>query len=167
VTSGARSRAQAAPAAHARGTWSAAPGRNFRALALGPLVGFLHGRLGVSWVQAVSRWIEAAGVGLIVVGGVLASTVFAVELVRRHAFLDAYGRYRANLGRAILLGLELLVAGDIISTLLVEQTIESVGVLAVIVLIRTFLSFSLETEIEGTLPWRRRVAGAADRAASR
>ncbi len=110
----------------------------------------------MSWVESVARWIEMAGVGVIVVGGVLATIVFLVSLVKRRAFLASYDAYRGNLGRAILLGLEFLVAGDIVYTILIEQTIESVAVLAVVVLIRTFLSFSLETEIEGRLPWRQR-----------
>ena len=67
----------------------------------------------------------------------------------------AYDQYRSNLGRAILLGLELLVAADIIATITAPLTFQSVGLLAAIVTIRTFLSFSLETEIEGCWPWER------------
>ncbi len=66
-----------------------------------------------------------------------------------------YHRYRQDVGRAILLGLEFLVAGDIISTVAVSPTFTSVGVLAGIVAIRTFLSFSLEVELEGRWPWQR------------
>jgi uncharacterized membrane protein len=72
-----------------------------------------------------------------------------------HRWNEAYECFRADLGRGILLGLEFLVAGDIIGTVAVAPTFESLGVLAVIVLIRTFLSFSLEVEIEGRWPWRR------------
>jgi uncharacterized membrane protein len=68
---------------------------------------------------------------------------------------SAYEGYRSNLGRGILLGLELLVGADIISTITAPLTFESVGLLAGIVAIRTFLSFSLETEIEGCWPWQR------------
>ena len=64
-------------------------------------------------------------------------------------------QFRSNLGRGILLGLELLVGADIISTITAPLTAESVGLLGGIVVIRTFLSFSLETEIEGCWPWRR------------
>ena len=67
----------------------------------------------------------------------------------------AYEQFRSDLGRGILLGLELLVGADIISTITAPLTFESVGLLAGIVLIRTFLSFSLETEIEGCWPWQR------------
>ena len=66
-----------------------------------------------------------------------------------------YHRYRKRLGRSILLGLELLVAADIIRTVAVAPTFESVGVLGLIVLIRTFLSFSLELEITGRWPWQK------------
>lgn len=67
---------------------------------------------------------------------------------------DAYKALRSNLGRSILLGLELLVAADIINTVAVQPTLESIAVLAGIVAIRTFLSFSLELEIEGKWPWQ-------------
>ena len=70
------------------------------------------------------------------------------------------------MGRSILLGLELLVAADIIRTVAVTPTFESVGVLAIIVLIRTFLSFSLELEITGRWPWQKQPAGAAASAGS-
>jgi uncharacterized membrane protein len=108
----------------------------------------------VGWIERVAGWIEMAGVAVIVLGGVLATVGFLAAVLKQTEFLQAYHAYRANLGRAILLGLEFLVAGDIVYTILVEQTLESVAVLAVVVLIRTFLSFSLETEIEGRLPWR-------------
>lgn len=106
-------------------------------------------------VEQVAIWLELAGVAAMVVGGLYATLLFVGSLRGPRTRKEAYNAYRANLGRAILLGLELLVAGDIIATILVEPTLESVAALGVIVLIRTFLSFSLETEIEGTLPWRR------------
>ena len=70
--------------------------------------------------------------------------------------VERYEQYRANLGRGILLGLEFLIGADIIATVTSPLTWESVGLLGAVVLIRTFLSFSLETEIEGVAPWRRR-----------
>ena len=91
-----------------------------------------------------------------VLGGVLLATaLFLREGLSRRDWREAYDRFRANLGRGILLGLELLVGADIIATVTAPLTFESVGLLAVVVLIRTFLSFSLETEIEGRWPWRR------------
>lgn len=114
----------------------------------------------MGWVEHAARWIEGAGVITIGVGGVVATLLFLWTLFRRRRqpFQEAYRQYRGNLGRAILLGLEFLVAGDIIATIFIDQTLESVGVLAIVVLIRTFLSFSLETEIEGRPPWRRAAA---------
>jgi len=90
------------------------------------------------------------------VGGIVIATLRFIGDGRRLGDWEAaYNFYRSNIGRGILLGLELLVGADIISTITSPLTIESVGLLAGIVLIRTFLSFSLETEIEGCWPWRR------------
>lgn len=110
------------------------------------------------YIEALADGLELMGVAIIVGGVVLASLLF-VARGRRGDWRAAYEGYRANLGRGILLGLELLVGADIIATVTAPLTWESVGLLAAVVLIRTFLSFSLETEIEGRWPWRR--AGAA------
>lgn len=93
------------------------------------------------------RLIEVAGILAIVIGAAYATVRFLLEAQ------DRYRLYRSRLGRAILLGLELLVAADIIATVAIEPTLDSVLVLAGIVLIRTFLSISLEVEIEGRWPW--------------
>ena len=110
------------------------------------------------WFEQAVSWtaigIEAAGIGVLVAGLLIATFVFLRRIARQSAFDDAYSRYRADLGRAILLGLEFLVAADIIGTVAVHPSFESVGVLAIIVAIRTFLSFSLEAEIEGHWPWQ-------------
>ena len=110
-------------------------------------------------VEAVAIGVEVAGVLVILAGGIIATVFFLADLRGDATRKEAYHGYRSNLGRAILLGLELLVAGDIIGTILVEPTVERVGVLGMIVLIRTFLSFSLETEISGVPPWRRALVG--------
>ncbi|HEX7089971.1 MAG TPA: DUF1622 domain-containing protein [Longimicrobiales bacterium] len=89
------------------------------------------------------------------IGAAVATFAFVRELAAKAALDDAYRRYRVGLGRSILLGLEFLVAADIIRTVAIEPSFRSVGVLAIIVLIRTFLSFALSAEIEGRLPWRR------------
>jgi len=95
------------------------------------------------------------GVGVcIVVGGALFATV-RLALRRMHSTGSYYSLYRQDVGRAILLGLEFLIAGDLIRTVVVAPTMQNVLVLGLIVLIRTFLSFSLQLEIEGKLPWRR------------
>ena len=103
-------------------------------------------------VQWVTRLVEVGGIAVILGGAVLAFSFFARDIARHEA--DAYKNVRSNLGRSILLGLELLVAADIINTVAIEPTLRSVSVLAGIVLIRTFLSFALEVEIEGRWPWR-------------
>jgi uncharacterized membrane protein len=114
------------------------------------------------WVEAAGRVVDGAGVVAVVLGAVLA-TVFAITRLARMQG-EVYGRFRRFLGRSILLGLELLVAADIIRTVAVTPTLESVGVLACIVLIRTFLSWSLELEITGRWPWQK--GGEAASAAS-
>ncbi|PZS16365.1 MAG: hypothetical protein DLM57_10545 [Pseudonocardiales bacterium] len=107
----------------------------------------------VEFVEHVGKGIDAAGVAIIVIGAGLA-TIIAANHARVGA-VDTYRRYRQQLGRSILLGLELLVAADIIRTVAVTPTLRSVAVLAGIVLIRTFLSFSLELEITGRWPWQK------------
>jgi len=89
---------------------------------------------------------------------VVLATVWFVRGGRTGDWRGSYERYRANLGRGILLGLELLVGADIIGTITAPLSFTSVGLLALIIIIRTFLSFSLETEIEGCWPWQRRSA---------
>ncbi|WP_218171628.1 DUF1622 domain-containing protein [Streptomyces mirabilis] len=111
-------------------------------------------------VELVGRAVDAVGVAIIVVGTLLATVLAAIRLSRRQA--GVYRGYRRRVGRSILLGLEFLVAGDIIRTVAVAPTYASVGVLAVIVGIRTFLSFSLELEITGRWPWQKPVAEAED-----
>jgi len=100
----------------------------------------------------VGTVIDGVGVVVIVIGALLATAGF---LLRRPKDKASYRRYRQGLGRAILLGLEFLVAGDIIRTVAVSPTLGNVVILGLIVLIRTFLSFSLEVELEGHWPWQR------------
>lgn len=104
-------------------------------------------------IEDVGKVIDAIGVAVIVIGIVVAAAAgWRQARTRREA---AYNDFRQRLGRAILLGLELLVAADIIRTVAATPTLESVGVLAGIVAIRTFLSFSLEVEISGRWPWQK------------
>lgn len=108
------------------------------------------------WAETLMGVIEAAGIGIIALGLLAATGAFLVEMGRRRTSFDAiYDRYRRRLGQAILLGLELLVAADIIGTVAVEPTLRSVAVLGLIVLVRTFLSMALEVEMDGRLPWKR------------
>nr|WP_184287922.1 DUF1622 domain-containing protein [Nocardiopsis algeriensis] len=111
-------------------------------------------------VEAVGTAIDVAGVAVIVAGVAAATSVFLYRVVAvRSPFAGIYRSYRQSVGRAILLGLEFLVAGDIIRTVAIEPTFRSVGVLAAVVLVRTFLSFSLEVELENRWPWQRDRAG--------
>ena len=112
-------------------------------------------------IEAVGEAVDILGVVAIVVGVVYAIVDAGLRGLRR--VRPVYTRFRRVLGRAILLGLELLVAADIIKTVAVTPTLDSVAVLAVIVLIRTFLSWSLELEISGRWPWQKR-AEAVDEA---
>jgi uncharacterized membrane protein len=107
-----------------------------------------------TWKESMVRLVELVGV-IIILAGAAAATVRFVARWFTAGLSDAYREYREHLGRAILLGLEFLVAGDIINTVAVDPTFRSVGVLAGIVVIRTFLSVSLEVEIEGHWPWAR------------
>lgn len=114
-----------------------------------------------NWMEWVARLLEWVGVAVIVAGAALATGKFLVDL-KGDRKAGAYNRFRANLGRGILLGLEFLVGADIVATVTSPLSWESVSLLGMIVLIRTLLSFSLEIEIEGVVPWRRRSAMVAE-----
>ena len=108
-------------------------------------------------VHLATRIVEIVGIAIIVVGAFGSLASFLAGLARRAApRADLVAAFRSGLGRSILLGLEFLVAADIINTVAVEPTVQSLVVLAGIVLIRTFLSFSLEVEIDGRWPWQKR-----------
>src|SRR5215469_17094609 len=107
-------------------------------------------------IDIIGQVVDTAGVLVIGVGFAVATIVFAYRYWHRHDIGDIYRPYRQSIGRAILLGLELLVGGDIIRTVAVSPTFESVGVLGLIVVIRTFLSFSLEVELDGRWPWQKK-----------
>ena len=111
-----------------------------------------------AYIEILAKLLEIVGVAIILGGVVLASIRFITAGMTSRDWRTSYERYRANLGRGILLGLELLVGADIIGTITAPLSWTSVGLLAVIVLIRTFLSFSLETEIEGCWPWQRKAS---------
>lgn len=127
--------------------------------------------IAVGWfgdlVRGIVRAIELAGIAAIVGGGLVASALFVRALRQGSAFAGAYGTYRIQLGRAILLGLELLVAAAIIGTVAIDPTVAGVAALGLIVFIRTLLSFSMEVEINGHWPWeesRLKAAGRKERA---
>lgn len=110
-------------------------------------------------IELVGKVIEAGGVGVILTGALVASFIALRDALRKRP--DVYVRFRRHLGRSILLGLELLVAADIIRTVAITPTLKSIGVLAGIVVIRTFLSWSLELEMSGRWPWQKNRGEAA------
>jgi uncharacterized membrane protein len=110
----------------------------------------------------VSRAFEWIAVAVLIVAFSLAVLGCARDLLRGAAADITYRRGRAIFGRGILISLEVLVAADLISTVAVHPTIKNVGVLGVVVLVRTLLVFSLDVEIDGVLPWRKRELGAID-----
>lgn len=103
----------------------------------------------------ISKVIDAAGVGVIIIGSLLATTWFVKRVLAKPRPPDAYRLYRADVGNSILMGLEFLIAGDIIRTVAVNTTFTSVGVLAILVVVRSFLSIELQMEIDGYWPWQR------------
>ena len=114
-----------------------------------------------AWLDGILHWtvrgIELVGIAAVVIGALAASAVFLFQVARAGPSKETYHQFRASLGRSILLGLEFLVAADIINTVAIDPTLDSVAVLAAVVAVRTFLSFALEVEIEGTWPWRKGV----------
>ena len=104
----------------------------------------------------VAKIVELSGIAIIALGAFGTLAIFLMAFTRGGDRDQAVANFRSSLGRAILLGLEFLVAADIINTVAVTPTLLSVAVLAGIIIIRTFLSFSLEVEIEGRWPWERR-----------
>jgi uncharacterized membrane protein len=106
-------------------------------------------------VEHIVQGFEGVGAAVLVIGLIWAVVVTALTWVREKSGRVAYHRFREAFGGVLLLGLEILVAADLVESLTVAPTLESVAVLGLIVLIRTVLSFSLEVEIEGVAPWRR------------
>lgn len=105
------------------------------------------------YIEYCARGVEILGIITIIAGTLMAliKFIFAIQGVGERS----YKLLRQELGKAILLGLEILVAGDIIATVVTEPTMERVIILAIIVIIRTFLSLSIQVEIEGRFPWQR------------
>src|SRR4051794_2228413 len=119
----------------------------------------------VEVIEGIGTAIDAIGVAVIA-GGALLAVFVTIDRIR-HDDDSGYEFFRRRLGRAILLGLEFLVAADIIRTVAVTPTVESIAVLGGIVLIRTFLSFSLQLEVTGAWPWQQRSVAAGDKSQAR
>lgn len=104
-------------------------------------------------ISIIGYSIEAFGV-LIVLLGSIVSTYTYVKTFKQLEEAKAYHTYKRQLGRSIMLGLEFLIAGDIIRTVVVENTLQNVSILALIILMRTFLNITLFLEVEGRWPWQ-------------
>ena len=117
-------------------------------------------------VRFIAEWcagaIELVGIALIVIISLQALATGLLHMMRGKQFHSTVGDIREQLGQGILLGLEFLIGADIIHTVAVDLRLESVGVLALIVLVRTFLSFTLEAELTGRWPWQGNGKSAAD-----
>ncbi len=103
-------------------------------------------------MSRISQGFEILGVGILLIGSIGA---FGADGLRRLRGEHVYSRLRSDLGKVILLGLEILVVADIIRTIAVDPTLGSAMALGIVVLVRTLLSFSLEIEIDGVVPWRK------------
>jgi uncharacterized membrane protein len=122
-----------------------------------PTIGERHRRSSVTFhdtMEVVVRGFEAAGV-FVLVAGSIGALVMATRRWLSGERTGEYQRVRRSVGRAIILGLEILIIADIVQTITIDPTLESAVALGIIVLVRTFLSFSLEIELDGSLPWRR------------
>ena len=108
----------------------------------------------LEWIEVAALAIEILAVAIIVVSIVYAMARYLVQAAARQKIEHRYRRLKVRLGRALLLGLEILVAADIVRTVALEATLQSVAVLGLLVLIRTFLSWALVVEIEGRWPWQ-------------
>lgn len=108
-----------------------------------------------SFAQDAGKLLDTVGVVIILIGFACATVAALFAVFRRKGVHALYKNYRHNLARSILLGLEFLVAGDIIRTVAGDLSLRSVTVLGIIVVIRTLISMEFETEIEGRFPWQR------------
>lgn len=115
----------------------------------------------ISAMENVVRGFEVVGVVILIAGLIWAVVVTLLSLRRGRSGHESYLTFREVFGGAILLSLEVLVAADLIRSVAIETTLESVAVLGLIVVIRTILSFSLEIEIDGVVPWRRALVSGA------
>ena len=110
----------------------------------------------LGWIEIAALVIEILAVVIIVVAIFYSTGRFLIQAAARRAIRERYEQLKISLGRSLLLGLEILVAADIVRTVALEATLQSVAVLGLLVLIRTFLSWALVVEIEGRWPWRAR-----------
>jgi uncharacterized membrane protein len=116
-----------------------------------------------SFETVTSQWIHLVGVGIEVFGIfiIVAGIIWSTRYIYGRRIVSRYDRYKISIGKSLLLGLEVLVAADIVKTIAIELTFPSLGLLAGLVLVRTFLSWTLVLEIDGRWPWQRDLASTA------
>lgn len=114
------------------------------------------------WLELIGLGLEALGVAAILAGTVLAFGRYPLEALRGAGDGDPFARLRRRLGRSILIGLELMIAGDIIRTVVVAPSLPALGALAIVVLLRILLAWTLFLETEGRWPWRSSAEGPRD-----
>jgi uncharacterized membrane protein len=105
-------------------------------------------------LQVIAVGIEVVGVAIIILGAICTTVIFLRGIIKAGFLDEGFRRFRRDFGKAILLGLEFLVASDIVGTVAVGPTLQDLSVLGLLVVIRTFLSFALEVEITGRWPWK-------------
>jgi uncharacterized membrane protein len=108
----------------------------------------------LEWIELAAHAIEILAVVVIVVAIAYATIYYIYRGIKRHDAESTYRQYKTRLGKALMLGLEILIAADIVETVALDASLESIGFLGLLVLIRTFLSWSLSVEIEGHWPWQ-------------
>ena len=115
-----------------------------------------------SFETVTSQWIHLIGVGIEIFGIfiIVAGIIWSSRYIYGRRIVSRYDSYKISIGKSLLLGLEVLVAADIVKTIAIEVTFVSLGLLAGLVLVRTFLSWTLVLEIEGRWPWQRDLASA-------
>jgi uncharacterized membrane protein len=104
-------------------------------------------------IEYVALGIEAVAITIVVAAVVRGTVSYVWDIRRRPRAPGAYARYKENLGLGLLLGLEVLIAADVIRTVALEPSFANIGVLGLLVVVRTFLSWSIMVEIEGRWPW--------------
>jgi uncharacterized membrane protein len=116
-----------------------------------------------SFETVSSQWIHLIGVGIEIFGIfiIVAGIIWSTRYIYRRRVVSRYDSYKISIGKSLLLGLEVLVAADIVKTIAIEVTFASLELLAGLVLIRTFLSWTLVLEIEGRWPWERNLTSIA------
>jgi len=108
--------------------------------------------------EKLTMAVEAAAMAVIILGILIATGIYLFRLLRKQGWIESFEGYRRGLGRMLILSLEFLVAADIMRSVLIEEpTFRSIGLLGLLVLIRTFLSWSLEMELDGRWPWQKRL----------